>query len=97
MRKKKMTRRESETLKPGGGRCVPRSYRRIFGKRTLSTSSRILKAEEGWGEIYISTKGVVDRRKEGGGRGRAFPFPPPPCPLLPKSNDDGSANYRQFN
>ena len=49
-------------------------YRRIFGKRTLSTSSRNLKAEEGL----------------------AFPYPPPPCPLLPKSNDDGSANYRQF-
>ena len=36
--------------------------RRIFGKRTLSTSSRNLKAEEGWGEIDIPTKGVVDRR-----------------------------------
>ena len=76
--------------------------RRIFGKRTLSTSSRKLKAEEGWGEIDISTKGVVDRREEGrGGEGKrkiffAFPYPPPPCPLLPKSNDDGSANYRQF-
>ena len=30
----------------------------------------ILKGEEGWGEIEISTKGVVDRREEGGGRGR---------------------------
>ena len=42
--------------------------RRIFGKRTLSTSSRnvwslswILKAEEGLGEIEIFTKGVIDR------------------------------------
>ena len=53
--------------------------RLIFGKRTLSTSSRNLKAEEGWGEIDIfSTKGLVD------------------SPLLRKSNDDGSANYRQF-
>ena len=69
--------------------------RRIFGKRRLNTSSRnvwslswILKAEEGWGEIEISIKGVVDRREEGGGRGRgkAFLYPPPPCPLLPKSN-----------
>ena len=34
-------------------------FRRIFGKRTLSTL-RNLKAEEGWGEIDISTKGVVD-------------------------------------
>ena len=34
--------------------------RRIFGKQTLSTSSRNLKAEKGWGEIDISTKGVVD-------------------------------------
>ena len=41
----------------------------IFGGRTLSTSSRnlwprswILKAEEGWGETEISTKGVGDRR-----------------------------------
>ena len=40
-------------------------FRRIFGKRTLSTSSRnvwslswVLKAEEGWGEIKISTKGI---------------------------------------
>ena len=31
--------------------------KRIFGKRTLSTS-RNLKAKEGWGEIDISTKGV---------------------------------------
>ena len=36
----------------------------------LNTSSRNLKAEEGWGEIDISTKGVVDRREKGGGRGR---------------------------
>ena len=50
--------------------------RRIFGQRTLSTSLRnvwslswILKAEEGWGEIKISTKGVVDRREEGRGGG----------------------------
>ena len=35
--------------------------RHIFGKQTLSSSSRNLKAEEGWGEIDISTKGVVDR------------------------------------
>ena len=34
-----------------------------------SPLSWILKAEEGWGEIEISTKGVVDRREEGGGRG----------------------------
>ena len=43
--------------------------RRSFGKRTLSTSSRNLKAEEGWGEIDISTEGVVDRREKGGGGG----------------------------
>ena len=46
--------------------------------------SWILKAEEGWGEIEIFTKGVVERREEGGGGGEsllAFPYP-----LLPKSN-----------
>ena len=44
--------------------------RRIFGKQTLSISSRNLKAEEGWGEIDISTKGVVvGERKEWGGEG----------------------------
>ena len=44
-----------------------------FGKRTLSSSSRIgfsKQRNHGWGEIEISTKGVVDRREEGGGRGR---------------------------
>ena len=57
--------------------------RRIFGKRTPSPSSRNLKAEEGWGKIDISTKGVVDRRGEGGGKegGR---------------KGEGEANYRQF-
>ena len=31
--------------------------------------SWILKAEEGWGYIEISTKAVIDRREEGGGWG----------------------------
>ena len=31
--------------------------------------SWILKAEEGWGYIEISTKAVIDRREEGGGGG----------------------------
>ena len=63
--------------------------RRIFGERTLSTSSRnvwslswILKVKEGWGEIDISTKGVVDRREEAGGEGKEnfSPFPTHPIP-----------------
>ena len=42
---------------------------------------------EGWGKIEISSKGVVDRREEGGGRGRKkkncsrLSLPTPPCPL----------------
>ena len=45
----------------------------------LSTSSRNLKAEECWGEIDISTKGVIDRREEGGGRGREKKNMPARC------------------
>ena len=32
----------------------------------MRSLSWILKAEEGWGEIEISTKGVVDRQQGGG-------------------------------
>ena len=69
-------------------------YRRMFGERTLSPSlinmwppSWILRAEKGRGEKEISTKGVVDRWEEGGGRRRgkkttpsfrlSFPTPSP--------------------
>ena len=46
----------------------------------------ILGAEEGWGEIEISTKRVVDRRGEGEGEGRGrekkkySPYPINPLP-----------------
>ena len=40
-----------------------------MGRELCGSLSWILKAEEGWGEIEISTKGVVDRREEGGGGG----------------------------
>ena len=46
----------------------------------------ILKTEKGWGEIEISTKGVVNSREEGGGGGGASLYPLLPCPLLMKSN-----------
>ena len=68
--------------------------RHIFAERIPVTflgymwlPSLILKAEEGWGEEKISTKGVVDRRAGGEGGGPfLFPYPPPPGPLLLKSN-----------
>ena len=67
--------------------------------------SWILKTEEGWIEkidrkkIEISSKGVVDKREEGGGRGGkrkillAFPYPPHPAHFA-EIKHDCSANYR---
>ena len=70
--RKRDTEKNSQTVIQSVGRSVSQSvsesisghaslqYRRIFGKRTLSTSSRNLKAEEGWGEIDNSTKEMVE-------------------------------------
>ena len=45
--------------------------------RNVWSLSWILKAE-GWGDIEISSNGMVDRREEGGGRGRGN-YPPLPA------------------
>ena len=44
--------------------------RRIFGKRTLCTSSRNLKAEDGWGEIFLPRGWLIGERKVGIGEGK---------------------------
>ena len=80
----------------GGGYICSLHCRRIFGKGTL-TWKYILKAEEGWGEIEISTKGVVDRQEEGVGRERGKSYrlslPTPSLPTITKIKHNGSENY----
>ena len=44
--------------------------------------------------IEIATKGVVDRREEGGGEGAGKEKYPPPLSHFIEIKDDGSANYR---